>query len=40
MLLPSPSGGPPYAIRTAGQEVVALPADAPALLRTGWFTAG
>ena len=40
MLLPSPSGGRPYSIRTAGQQVAVTPADAPALLRTGWFEVG
>jgi hypothetical protein len=37
MLLPSPSGGAPYALQAEGQTLGVATRDAPALLLTGWF---
>lgn len=37
MVLPSPTGGAPYAMERVGQPVEVAAGDARALLNTGWF---
>lgn len=39
MVLPSPAGGPPYAMEQPGQRIDVDARDAEALLHTGWFAA-